>query len=210
MRRARRYILRVRPDGTLRITIPRGGSRAEAASFMQKHIAWVARERSRVRKTHTPVEWTDGTTILLDGEPVVIAVERGPVGLVARFGSRSVSVTNSGNLRPDLEANLRTLARERLVPRLYELASALGVTVNGASIRNQSSRWGSCSRKGFIALNFRLVQMPPAVAEYVLIHELMHLKQQNHGPRFWRLVAHACPSFRESERWLRKYGRSLF
>ena len=101
-------------------------------------------------------------------------------------------------------------AAEQLIPRLRELAARLGLTVGRVSIRNQRSRWGSCSRTGAIALNFRLVQMPPAVADYVLIHELMHLQQQNHGPRFWRLVEHACPDYREAERWLRRHGRTLF
>ena len=63
---------------------------------------------------------------------------------------------------------------------------------------------------GRIALNFRLVQMPPFVSDYVLLHELMHLKQQNHSRRFWRLVEAACPEFRAAERWLKTEGRSLF
>jgi len=78
------------------------------------------------------------------------------------------------------------------------------------TIRNQRSRWGSCARNGNIALNFRLIQMPPEVCDYVLIHELMHIRQQNHSRRFWKLVAAACPEFRERERWLRVQGRSLF
>ena len=75
VRTARRYILRVCPDGTLRVTIPRGGSRAEAANFMQRHLAWVARERARVRQVQAPVRWTAGSTILLDGEPATIVIE---------------------------------------------------------------------------------------------------------------------------------------
>ena len=78
------------------------------------------------------------------------------------------------------------------------------------TIRNQRSRWGSCSRSGVIALNFRLVQTPPAVCEYVLIHELMHLREQNHSRRYWYLVEEVCPGFREAERWLRVEGKALF
>ena len=61
-----------------------------------------------------------------------------------------------------------------------------------------------------IALNFRLVQMPPAVCDYVLLHELMHLRQQNHSRRYWRLVEAVCPNYREAERWLRVEGKALF
>ena len=69
VRRARRYILRVRPDGTVRVTVPRGGSRREAEQFMRRHEKWIARERSRVRIEHAAPRWQDGTTILFDGEP---------------------------------------------------------------------------------------------------------------------------------------------
>lgn len=210
MRTARRYILRMRSNGTLRVTIPRGGSRAEAANFMRKHLAWVARERARLRQAQAPVRWTDGSTILLDGELVAIVVAAAADGLVARYGGRSVRMTDPSNVRAEVERDLRDLARERLIPRLENLAVELGLPFAKVTIRSQRSRWGSCSRKGAIALNFRLVQMPPAVADYVLIHELMHLNQQNHGRRFWRLVEDACPSFRDAERWLRRQGTSLF
>ena len=167
MRRARRYILRVRPDGTLRVTIPRGGSRAEAIDFMSRHTAWVARERERVQEQRASIP-------------------------------------------PERIEELREQAHRQLVPRLHELAEQHGLTFTKVTIRNQRSRWGSCSRSGAIALNYRLVQMPVDVADYILIHELMHLKEQNHGRRFWRLVEAACPAFRDAERWLRTHGRALF
>ena len=107
-------------------------------------------------------------------------------------------------------ADLRELARRELIPRIEALAAEHGLTLRKAIIRNQQSRWGSCSRGGAIALNFRLVQMPPAIRDYVLLHELLHLKQQNHSRRFWKLVAAACPDFRAGERWLKTEGRKLF
>ena len=91
-----------------------------------------------------------------------------------------------------------------------ELAAKHGLAHGPISIRNQRSRWGSCARTGNIALNYRLVQMPPAVRDYVLVHELMHLRQQNHSRRFWKLVATACPQYRDAERWLRVEGQALF
>lgn len=210
MRRARRYILRVRPDGTLRVTIPRGGSRAEALRFVGRQTDWIAKERARVRRDRAPVRWTDGASILLDGAPVVISVAHVDGAPVATYGWRSVRIQDADNVRGAIERDLRALAVESLIPRLRALAAGLGLTYTKVTIRNQRSRWGSCSRKGAIALNFRLVQMPQTVRDYVLIHELIHLQQQNHGPRFWRLVEQACPSFRESERWLRTEGRALF
>jgi predicted metal-dependent hydrolase len=217
VRRARRYILRVRPDGTLRVTIPRGGSRAEAAQFVVQQQRWVEREQGRVRDTHAPRAWTGGTTLLFRGEPAVIRVAAGPLGLDVRYADRRLHVTGdlvaagrAGDLRPFIERDLRAAARAELPPRLLALAAEHGLTIARVMIRNQRSRWGSCSRRGVVALNFRLVQMPPAVRDYVLIHELMHLKQPNHSVRFWRLVEKACPSFREAERWLKRDGRALF
>jgi predicted metal-dependent hydrolase len=213
MPRARRYILRVRPDGTLRVTVPRGGSRREAEQFVRRHEKWIARERNRVHvESASPggPDWHDGSTILLRGEPVRIAIEaRGSTCRVV-YGDRSVLVADLADVRPAIEHDLRELARAVLLPRLRELAIEHSFQVGAVSIRNQRSRWGSCARNGNIALNFRLVQMPVHVCDYVLLHELMHIKQQNHSRRFWRLVEAVCPGFRDAERWLRTTGRTLF
>lgn len=210
MRRARRYILRVRPDGTLRVTVPRGGSRREAQAFVEKSARWIERERRRVRAEHAPVEWHAGSEILFRGVTVTIAAFCHGDGYVISYGNRRLAVASLTNLRDVIERDLRELAHAELIPRLHELAAAHDLRVGRVTIRNQRSRWGSCARTGNITLNFRLMQMPVKVRDYVLIHELMHIRQQNHSRRFWRLVASACPTFRESERWLRTIGRGLF
>jgi predicted metal-dependent hydrolase len=210
VRRARRYILRVRPDGSLRVTIPRGGSRNQAMAFVGRHLEWVTRERTRVARERAPVIWTDGSAVLLGGEPHALRIETNNGRLVARYADRAVVVSAADNVRADVERDLRQLAVETLVPRLLQLAGQHGLEVRRVTIRSQRSRWGSCSRSGSIALNFRLVQMPPAICDYVLVHELMHLKQQNHGRRFWALVERACPDYRAAEAWLRVSGRALF
>ncbi len=208
--RARRYILRVRPDGTLRVTVPRGGSRREAEVFVRRHEKWIARERGRVRVESAPSTWQDGSTILLAGESVRVAVEARDAGWRVVYGERVVLVRDPGDVRPAIERDLRDLARVVLLPRLTELAAEHSIRVGAVSIRNQRSRWGSCARNGNIALNFRLVQMPAPVRDYVLLHELMHIRQQNHSRRFWRLVEAVCPGFRDAERWLRTTGKTLF
>jgi predicted metal-dependent hydrolase len=210
MRRARKYILRVRPDGTVRVTVPRGGSRAEAQRFLERHAVWVEEERARVRAAHVTPIWTAGATMWLRGEPVTIRLDESRGRHFARYGDRAVRIPSDAiDLRRHIERDLRLLARQALGARLRELAAEHGLAVPRISIRNQQSRWGSCSRDGRIALNFRLVQMPTFVSDYVLVHELMHLKQQNHSRRFWRLVEQACPSFREAEKWLERHGRGL-
>ncbi len=103
----------------------------------------------------------------------------------------------------------RARAVEELPPRLEELAQVHRLTVARVSIRNQRSRWGSCGRDGHICLNWRLVLMPPAVRDYVLVHELMHLRRLDHSPAYWRLVEAACPDFRDARQWLRDNGPGL-
>jgi hypothetical protein len=104
---------------------------------------------------------------------------------------------------------LRERARTELTARLGAIAAEQGMSVAGVSIRNQRTRWGSCGRDGHISLNWRLVLMPPEVRDYVLIHELMHLRRLDHSPAFWRLVAAACPGYREARQWLRQNGPAL-
>jgi predicted metal-dependent hydrolase len=210
MRRARRYILRVRPDGTVRVTVPRGGSRREAEAFVQQNSKWIDRERNRVRREHSPVEWHHGSEIMYRGALVRITVDDRADRRTIRYGDRVVTAAAGAHVRGAVENDLRAIARDELIPRIEALATVHGLDLGRVTIRNQRSRWGSCARSGNIALNFRLIQMPPDVCDYVLVHELMHIRQQNHSRRFWKLVAAACPAFRECERWLRVQGRSLF
>jgi predicted metal-dependent hydrolase len=210
MPRARRYILRIRPDGSLRVTVPRGGSTREARDFVARQRRWIERERERVLREHGSRDWHDGTEIRLRGESVRVTVARDSGDLAIAYGDRRLTIRGTDGIRRAIEEDLRRLARQELEPRLRELAAQHDLSPGRVSIRNQRSRWGSCAREGNIALNFRLVQMPPAIRDYVLLHELMHLRQQNHSPRFWRLVAQVCPWFKEAERWLRTEGKALF
>lgn len=209
--RAKRYIIRVRPDGSLRVTIPRGGSQRHAQVFLEEHRKWAEHERLRVLAQHAPARWLEGDTILLRGRLARLSVVReDDVRWLDIDGERIRLREQMADMRPAAEECLTRIARRELVPRLHELAQAHALAVARVTIRNQRSRWGSCARSGAVALNFRLVQTPDPVRDYVLIHELMHLKQQNHSHRFWRLVEAACPEFHDAERWLRSEGRSLF
>jgi predicted metal-dependent hydrolase len=112
-------------------------------------------------------------------------------------------------LTADERRMLKDRAQRELPARLLELAAQHGLTVSRVTIRNQRSRWGSCGRDGHICVNWRLVRMPAAVRDYVLIHELMHLRRMDHSPAYWKLVAAACPGYQDARRWLRVNGRSL-
>lgn len=110
-------------------------------------------------------------------------------------------------LSPAAQQQARARAARDLPQRLMALASTFGLAgrVTRISVRNQKWRWGSCSPNGHICLNWRLVTMPDEVRDYVLIHELMHLKRMDHSAKFWKLVAEACPGYKAARAELRSY-----
>ena len=210
-RRARRYILRLRPDGTARVTVPRGGALAEAKRFAERNVAWLEQQLLRqALRPSRPQTWQAGTEILFRGEPVRLETDPSEASGAVRFGSEVVVVADvTGDLRPAVERHLRQLAARELPPRVLELAALHNLAVRRVTVRNQRSRWGSCSRRGTISLNWRLVQAPGFVRDYIVLHELAHFKEMNHSRRFWSEVARLCPDFREAERWLKQHSNLL-
>jgi predicted metal-dependent hydrolase len=209
--RARRYVLRLRPDGAARVTIPRGGSAAEAKRFAERNAAWLEKQLLRQAvQPRSPSPWPVGTEILFRGDRVRLQPGgEGEPGVV-RFGSEIVRLPDPpADLRPMVERHLRHLAARELPPRVLELAVRHQFPVRRVTVRNQRSRWGSCSRRGTISLNWRLVQAPPFVRDYLVLHELAHLKEMNHSRRFWNEVARLCPDYRQAERWLKQHASLL-
>jgi predicted metal-dependent hydrolase len=151
--------------------------------------------------------------ILVDGELVRLDVRLDAGKVLVTAGDQEVArgaALDAANVRPIVERWLRARAARELGPALLGLAAAHGIDVPRVSVRNQQSRWGACSRTGSITLNWRLVQAPPFVRTYVMLHELMHRRELNHSRRFWRLVAAVCPRYQEARRWLLTEGRNLF
>ena len=172
--RARRYVIRVSADGAVRVTIPRGGSKKEAAAFAERERAWIEKQRRRIEEERRNMQ-------LRTENAELRALSPAP-GVLAR-------------------------AKRELPARLLELAALHGLTVGRVSVRNQRWRWGSCSRGGHICLNWRLVDFPAWVRDYVMLHELMHLRRLDHSSRFWKLVAKACPEYQAARAWLRALNR---
>lgn len=205
--RARRYVLRVLPGGVARVTIPRGGCLATAREFVERQQDWLARALQRLAaRPQAPAHWPGGSLIWFRGErQQVTEVENG-----VRLGSEFITgAALTGNWRPVIERAMQELAARELPPRLAELARAHDLRVARVTIRNQRSRWGSCSRRGTISLNWRLIQTPAFVRDYIMLHELMHLRQMNHSARFWAEVAQVCPNFRAAEQWLKQHSALL-
>lgn len=211
--RARRYIIRIRPDGIVRVTIPRRGTEAEARGFVHRHRAWVDDQLAKLRRAASVSArgLADGDRVLLRGVPTPVTVEPAHHGRVrVRLGDAPACLmAPADDFRPAVSAMLRALAQRELPPRLHALAAEHGLAVSRVTIRSQQGRWGSCSTTGSINLNWRLVQMPVEVRDYVLLHELMHLREPNHSRRFWRHVTRACPWHLEARRWLHREGKAL-
>ena len=209
--RARRYVLRLRPNSSVRVTIPRGGSVAEARRFAERSVGWVERELARLpSEASRPKPWSIGTEILLRGELVKIEADRDGDRNLIRFANETFRVTDpAADLRPAIEKHLWRLAARELPTRVLEYAAVHQLPVRRVTVRNQRSRWGSCSRRGTISLNWRLIQAPPFVRDYLILHELTHLREMNHSARFWREVARVCPGYETAEWWLRQHSSVL-
>ena len=209
--RARRYLLRLRPDGSARVTIPRGGSRAEAERFAERNRDWLERQLQRLAaRPRRPAEWSIGTELLFRGQPARIESGNTDGCRFVRLASETILVPDPAmNLRPAIEQHLWTLATIELPPKVFEFAAQYQWRLGRVTVRNQRSRWGSCSRRGTISLNWRLIQTPTHVQEYIILHELCHLREMNHSERFWCEVERVCPDYAAAERWLRLLGSHL-
>jgi predicted metal-dependent hydrolase len=158
-----------------------------------------------------------GTQIYLRGELVGIEApnshDQSPENIqipnIVRIGMETLKVKDlKADLRPAIERHLRAVASRELPVRVMELAAKHQLLVQRVTVRNQRSRWGSCSRRATISLNWRLVQTPDFVRDYIILHELAHLREMNHSHQFWREVERLCPEYREAEKWL-KANRQL-
>jgi predicted metal-dependent hydrolase len=204
-RMARRYILRATTDGAARVTIPRGGTQTEARNFLQRHLAWLEDQLQKPRQQpRLPQTWTAGTEVLFRGEYTRIVA--GPNGHAVQLADQTVrAADNTANLRPAIERHLWRMATDELARRTWELATLHQLTMRRVTVRNQRSRWGSCSAKGTISLNWRLIQTPDFVRDYIILHELMHLREMNHSRRYWNWVEKVCPNYRGAETWLKQH-----
>ncbi|MDD3179472.1 MAG: SprT family zinc-dependent metalloprotease [Opitutaceae bacterium] len=209
--RARNYRLTLRRDGVAVATIPARGSDRQARAFVEQHRDWLERARERqARRPRTAEVWSIGTSVLWRGDmhPIRIAVP-GPRPAVCLAADVFRVSSLEGDLRPTLEAQFARRARIELSARAWELSAETQADVKQVTIRNQRSRWGSCSARGTVSLNWRLVQTPDMVRDYIIYHELMHLREMNHSDGFWTRVEEICPWWRGAERWLKQHGSLL-
>jgi predicted metal-dependent hydrolase len=211
---ARRLTLRVsKTRRTVVVTVPSGCRIEEADRFLRTNIDWV---RERLGRVPEPVPLVDGATMPLRGrlhEICFTGQARGtPVVKVQSNTAGSARLEVAGRIEHAarrLKDWLVAEARKDLDERVAWHAANLGVRVRHIGLRDQTTRWGSCSANGFLSFSWRLILAPPHVLDYVAAHEVAHLIEMNHGARFWKLVARSVPRLDEAKHWLRHEGTDL-
>lgn len=215
---ARRLTLRVsRTRRTVIVTLPSSCDLVEAGSFLHRNIDWV---RERLGNLPQPVRCADGILMPLRGEPHRVRYagppQRGQPALgpvhttTAADGLAELCIAGRAEHAPRrLKDWLFAEARRDLEVRVAWHAGNLKLAPKRITIRDQSSRWGSCSTTGALAFSWRLILAPPLILDYVAAHEVAHLAEMNHGPRFWKLVETTMPRMDEARRWLRAVGMDL-
>jgi predicted metal-dependent hydrolase len=204
--RARRVRVRVDPrDGSVEVVLPRRAAAREAAAAVAELGGGIARRRAEFAVTQARVAARDGTVPYL-GTDLLLRPEAGRLR-VHRQGD--VLLVPEGDPRPAIERWYRRQARAEIAPRLDVSATALGKSYAKLTIRDQRTRWGSCSSTGAMSFSWRLLLAPDAVLEYVVRHEACHLAVMNHSPRFWGLMGQLMPGYELPRRWLRDHGATL-
>ena len=208
-RRARRLSLRVYPDARVEVVVPPRVRASEVEKFVAAHREWIEHRRELAlrnqpapepfppAKLHLPLSGETWRLHLAGGAGAVRISE---VDAAAAGGI--LRVRGAGKLRTGLRSWLMRAAKRRLEPRVAALAGAMGVRYSRVSIRRQRSRWGSCSVRGTISLNVCLLFQRPEVVDYLIVHELTHVRHMNHSARFWQAVEARCPAWRALDREL--------
>lgn len=210
-RQARRYTLRIQAmTREVVLTMPLRGSLKEATAFAQQHGGWIAARLGRLPQA-TP--FADGTVIPLRGEPhrITHRTTRGTVWVEVDADGENLLCVAGGAafVSRRITSYLKKEALRELEAASRRYAQEIGARIKRVSVRDQSSRWGSCSSTGVLSYSWRLILAPPYVLDYLAAHEVAHLVEMNHSPRFWRLLARICPETKRAKVWLDVNGADL-
>jgi predicted metal-dependent hydrolase len=233
-RRARRVSLKVsHTERTAILTLPQQVKMEEAGDFLARHMEWLKRQLDRLPE---PVPFTDGTVFPLRGishkinfvgemrYQGVVWVDEKDVAVKANPWDASGQDSEATDAREfpricvcgekthgprRLLDWLRTQAKADFSMRVAHHAANLGVQPKRITVRDQNTRWGSCSTTGTISFSWRLIFAPKYVLDYVVAHEVAHLREMNHGQRFWRLVRETMPETQQARTWLKQHGAEL-
>jgi predicted metal-dependent hydrolase len=209
---ARRITLRVSTaTGDVTLTLPPRTDVTQARAFAEAHGGWIA---TRLAKRPEQVVFAHGVSVPLRGVPHRIvhwSTIRGVTQAQSdRDGQPIIAVAGEpAHLARRVQDFLRREALKDLEQAVQRHCTALGIPARRITVRDTVSRWGSCSSRGHLNFSWRLILAPAFVLDYLAAHEVAHLKEMNHSPRFWSLLKRLCPRTDEAETWLNRNGTSL-
>jgi predicted metal-dependent hydrolase len=207
--KAKRLIVRLDPAGAgVVATVPARTGRSAALAFVEKSREWI---KGRLAKQIKPAPLDRIETLPLRGVPHALKFIGKPRGAILADALEAALVVpgDPSHRRRRLLDWLKREAKRDLLAASSRHAKLMGVSFKKLAVRDQKSRWGSCSAAGDLSYSWRLILAPPHVLDYVAAHEVAHLKEMNHGPRFWRLVLTHCPDAAKARDWLRKNAAEL-
>ena len=209
--RATRITLRIEPGGrALKMTVPCGLAQREVNAFLDRHQGWLL---TKLAKFSQDTGLQDGGEILLRGIRHRIRLTgslRGLTEAVIVAGDHILRVSGMPeHLGRRVATFLKKEARADLERLAHFHARSIKAPIKSISMKDTRSRWGSCSSEGNLSFSWRIVMAPPSVIDYLAAHEVAHLKEMNHGPRFWALCEKLCPDMDEAKGWLKRHGSLL-
>jgi len=185
-------------------------------SLLRSKTRWILRKLEHLERIpKQEFLFTDASRLPFLGKEIELRIQpanskRTRVELVDNQLLIQISPIDETAIRDIVEFWCYQTAKRIIPTRVQALNSFLGYSVGSISIRDQRSRWGSCSRRGNLSFNWRLLLAPTSVMDYLTFHELAHLKEMNHSKKFWDLVEQLCPTYRDSECWLKREGKLMF
>lgn len=210
---ARRFILRVR--GATRdavLTMPLRASLKDAAEFAERNAAWVG---VRLRRLPQQVRFVEGAVIPLRGAPTRIVHAAGSRGVVwftsDETGEKNLYVAgDAAHIERRVQDWLKAQARSELIAAVRHYAGVIGKPMPSITLKDTTTRWGSCSATGALNFSWRLILAPSDVLAYLAAHEVCHLAHMNHSARFWKLCRSICAETDVAEAWLKTNGLDLY
>jgi predicted metal-dependent hydrolase len=201
-------------DGVAQAIVPDQLSDARVEALIQKRTAWI---RSKLREqsetvTPKPKEYVSGESFTYLGRNYRLKVLRGDDEVKLKGGYLEVRLPKKskvGDIRIALVGWYEKHALDRLDEKTNRYARIMGVSPNSISVRGYKSRWGSCSANGEISYNWRIIIAPHYIVDYMVVHELCHLKHPNHSPAFWNSVKREIPNHKNCRQWLKAHGAKL-
>jgi len=206
--RARRVGLRIdAAERRVELILPHGVPAEFGLRFLREKHGWIA---SRLDALPRPVPFAEGSVVPVLGAPHRIRRSRDPAAPPVTIADAEIRVRGDPiHLPRRLRDHLARLARDELARRARPLAERIGHQIMRINVRDTKSRWGSCSANGNLSFSWRLIFAPEDVVDYVVAHEVAHLAEMNHGPRFWRLVETLAPGNVRQRRWLDRHRAEL-